>query len=70
MGPVVGSRRSHACEYGVLGHTCGGRATTTRPRPNGDRSWHVCARHAAFLDRLRASIIEHADLLARLRDLP
>ena len=67
MGPVVGLRRSNACEYGALSQRCGKRADTTRPRPASKQSWHLCTFHAEVLDRIRESVIEHAELLARLR---
>ncbi len=54
------------CRYGVLAHRCGARATTTRSRPLGSESWPVCDFHALVLDRLRANMAEHADLLDAL----
>ena len=54
------------CQYGVLGIVCGRLATTKRQRPAGG-TWEVCDAHAAFLDRLRKNIKDHAPLLERLR---
>jgi hypothetical protein len=68
MGPVTGPRRTSTCDYGVLSAVCGVVATTRRQRPDGGATWDVCARHAAVLDRLRANLIEHADLLHRLAE--
>lgn len=69
MGPVTGPRRDGPrCAYGVKPALCGAPATTKRQRPNGGELWDVCERHAAFLDRLRANIVEHSVLLARLAD--
>lgn len=58
------------CQYGVTGiAVCGARSTTKRQRPAGAGTWDVCERHAATLDRLRASVEQHRPLLDRLRDL-
>ncbi len=54
------------CRYGVLAHRCGARATTTRLRPSQSESWPVCDFHALVLDRMRANMAEHADLLDAL----
>lgn len=58
---------SKPCQYGTLSK-CGHPSTTERLKPNGDGTWDVCERHAAFLDRLRANIIEHAEMLRKLAD--
>lgn len=55
------------CQFGAYG-ACDVEATTKRQRPSGESLWDVCERHAAFLDRLRANVKKHAELLAKLRD--
>lgn len=59
------------CDYGVT-VPCGARAVTTRQRPSvrpdQDRWWDVCQRHADVLDRLTARIKQDKPILDRLAD--
>lgn len=55
------------CQFGAYG-ACEAEATTKRHRPADETLWDVCDRHAAFLDRLRANVKKHAELLAKMRD--
>ena len=59
-------RPSKRCQYGVFDATCRAFATTKRPRPSGGQTWDVCAKHAMYLDRLRANIQRNGALLDRL----
>lgn len=69
VGPRDCPCRCHAsCQYGVLNDRCGAPATTKRERPNGGEEWDVCDKHARFLDRLRKSIRQNAELLAKLKE--
>lgn len=62
---LAATRKPHSCEYGLFSLRCGADAWTSRLRPGG-HYWWVCARHGAFLDRLRERMEHDARLLARL----
>lgn len=61
-------RRGSTCQYGIGEHRCGHVAYTKRPRPGGPNGtpWDVCDQHAVILDRIRANVFEHRELLTRL----